>query len=87
VASRFRKIPVVIEAVRWDGKGSTAEEIGFWSNNAAVVDRSGDTANLVISTLEGRMTANKGDWIIKGVAGEFYACKPAVFAATYEPAD
>lgn len=40
---------------------------------------------LTIRTLEGDMTANKGDWIIKGVQGEFYPCKPDIFAATYEP--
>lgn len=43
-----------------------------------------ETGNLVIATLEGEMQANYGDWIIRGVAGEFYPCKPEIFAATYE---
>src|SRR5438105_4286987 len=42
---------------------------------------------LVIHTLEGDMTAQEGDWIIKGVKGEFYPCKPDIFAATYEPVE
>ena len=42
---------------------------------------------IFIRTLEGEMTATQGDWIIKGVKGEFYPCKPDIFAATYEPAD
>lgn len=41
---------------------------------------------LQIETLEGEMTASPGDWIIQGVEGEFYPCKPSVFDATYEPA-
>lgn len=44
-----------------------------------------ETGNLVIATLEGEMQANYGDWIIRGVAGEFYPCKPDIFSATYEP--
>ena len=40
----------------------------------------------MIETLEGQMKAVAGDWIIRGVEGEFYPCKPAIFAATYEPA-
>ena len=45
----------------------------------------GDLVELEIETLEGNMTAKVGDWIIKGVKGEFYPCKPDIFAATYEP--
>ena len=45
----------------------------------------GDT--LTIQTLEGEMTANNGDWIIRGVKGELYPCKPDIFAATYDPVD
>jgi hypothetical protein len=48
-----------------------------------VIDRDGA---LVIKTLEGNMLADKGDWIIKGVKGEFYLCKPDIFEATYDPA-
>lgn len=45
-----------------------------------------ETANLFIDTMEGEMMASPGDWIIKGVKGEFYPCKPDIFEATYEPA-
>jgi hypothetical protein len=82
---RFRKKPVVIEAVQFDGENSS--EIFAWllsdlsSPHIRKVDESGV---LVIRTLEGDMTAQKGDWIIQGVQGEFYPCKPDIFSATYE---
>lgn len=46
----------------------------------------GAIVEAIISTLEGTMTASNGDWIIRGVKGELYPCKPDIFAATYEPA-
>jgi hypothetical protein len=85
--AKFRKRPVVIEAVRWDGDCDTAnrflgERYGIdWEYAAR-----GDSA-LVIPTLEGRMRAEVGDWIIRGVKGEFYPCKPDIFEQTYEPAE
>ena len=51
---------------------------------ASGVSIDASTGFLVIATLEGEMTAKPGDWIIRGVAGEFYPCKPDIFAATYE---
>ncbi len=78
--SKFRKKPVVIEAVKWDGKLSTVEPLGIPSCSQELTS---DT--LQIQTLEGEMTAQVGDWIIKGVKGEFYPCKPDIFAATYDP--
>lgn len=82
--TQYRKKPVVIEAVQWDGDSETAnqflgEDYGVDWEYAA----QGDSA-LVIPTLEGRMRANPGDWIIRGVKGEFYPCKPDIFEATYE---
>lgn len=79
--SNFRKKPVVIQAVQWDGKLTTVEPLCIPSCSQ---DLGSDT--LQIETLEGTMTANVGDWIIKGVKGEFYPCKPDIFEATYEPA-
>lgn len=80
---KFRKKPVVIEAVQWTGK-NVKEIMDFMSwRNAAHDDRAG----LTIHTLEGNHHASPGDWIIKGVKGEFYPCKPDIFAATYEPED
>jgi len=89
---KYRKKPVVIEAVQWTGN-NLREVIDFtglhpsankwtWEEYAAVVEAEG----LKIFTLEGRMDASVGDYIIKGVKGEFYPCKPDIFAATYEPA-
>lgn len=79
---KFRKKPVVIEAVQWTGE-NVQEIMDFMAwRNAAHDDRTG----LMIHTLEGNHHANPGDWIIKGVKGEFYPCKPDIFAATYDPA-
>jgi len=90
----YRKKPVVIEAVQWTGE-NLAEVISFtdgppdtrthhagmmWEQYVDLVAREG----LKIFTLEGTMLADIGDWIIKGVKGEFYPCKPDIFAATYE---
>lgn len=81
--ARFRKKPVVIEAIQWTGDNH--DEIAFLGhvNRGAIqrVDRA-----LPIKTLEGEMLAEVGDWIIRGIKGELYPCKPDIFAATYEPA-
>ncbi len=83
----FRKKPVVIEARQWDGSADQASLlcgwINGWDRTARYFNDSGD-CSLVIVTLEGDHYASPGDWIIKGVAGEFYPCKPDIFAATYE---
>lgn len=78
---KFRKKPVVIEAVFWDGKLTTVEHL-----HGEFEQELGSDA-LLIRTLEGTMRADFGDWIIKGVKGELYPCKPDIFVATYEPAD
>ena len=80
---KFRKKPVIIDAVIWDGM-NVKEVFDFMGwRNAEHDEQSG----LVIHTLEGNHHASIGDWIIKGVKGEFYPCKPDIFAATYEPVD
>lgn len=76
----FRKKPVVIEAVQWDGTHATRLILRDFITQR--VDERGE--RVAIETLEGWMTADKGDWIIRGVKGEFYPCKPDIFAATYE---
>ena len=95
---KFRKKPVVVEAVqlRWDTWGEVSALVKD-SNRKALgcyVDEKGNRTEdsngrigLVIPTLEGEMLAREGDWIIRGVAGEIYPCKPDIFAATYEPAE
>ena len=86
---KYRKKPVVIEAYRLPAAGEDVpdsfeqwcDEVGF---TAFESDRD---EGMLIPTLEGTMRADPGDWIIKGVKGEFYPCKPDIFAATYEPAE
>jgi hypothetical protein len=80
--AKYRKRPVVIDAVQFTGHNDSeiAEFVG--KNGHDPVIAFGPTWE--IHTLEGTMTANVGDWIIRGVAGEFYPCKPAIFDATYE---
>jgi hypothetical protein len=86
---QFRKKPVVIEAMGPLTAGNSAE-IAEWcggieSPEWGPTDRPGVYAGaLSISTLEGPMRANLGDFIIRGVKGEFYPCKPDIFEATYE---
>lgn len=81
--AKYRKKPVVIEAVKWTG--DNMDEIRRFVPESANVQRSLPHGScLYIPTLEGEMTAQVGDWIIKGVKGEFYPCKPDIFEATYE---
>jgi len=80
----FRKKPVVIEALQWTG-ANVDEVLGFILAQASAY-REVDHA-IMIETREGTMRADRNDWIIKGVKGEFYPCKPDIFAATYEPVD
>ena len=83
---RFRKKPVVVEAIQWDGDLSTVEKLMEGSTCESVEQDLCDPA-LVIATLEGKMRAEVGDWIIRGVKGELYPCKPDIFAQTYEVAE
>jgi hypothetical protein len=80
---KYRKKPVVIEAIQYNVRnikeclefiGSSARKHGNWHQ----------VNDLVIATLEGDMFCKNGDYIIKGIKGEFYPCKPDIFEATYE---
>lgn len=96
--TRFRKKPVVIQAVQATGTPKSNREIIDWTRGSKtpasmdkrvtqMADGSGlqDThSSLTIATLEGAHWVSPGDWIIKGVAGEFYPCKPDIFEATYD---
>ena len=101
--SKYRKKPVVIDAVQWTGT-NTFTVMQFMGQKPSLDSdmarhRWDDfcqlslTEGLTIFTLEdggdqrAKHVASVGDWIIKGVQGEFYPCKPDIFAATYEPAD
>lgn len=90
---KYTKKPVTIEAIQWDGN-NLKEIIDFtglhesaskwtWEEYKEVVKNEG----LKIFTLEGTMMASVGDYIIKGVKGEFYPCKPDIFIATYDAAE
>lgn len=91
---RYRKKPVVIEAWQFCpkllyGKWSCTEPPQWLSERAeAIFTVDVDAVPIVeIKTLEGTMIANPEDWIIKGIKGELYPCKPDIFAATYEPVE
>ena len=92
---KYRKKPVVIEAVEFRKEGDGGHgDIGPICRFLGHVPRieftdfpRGSVAAVFIQTLEGEMRADPGDWIIRGVKGEFYPCKPDIFAATYEPAE
>jgi hypothetical protein len=79
---RFRKKPVIIEAMQLTD--STLDEIFNWINTKDNIATLYDMSSIKISTLEGSMYARIGDWVIKGVNGEFYPCKPDIFEKTYE---
>ena len=88
--AKYRKKPVVIEAVQWTGKNiDKVLEFTIIKDDAGrIKEKAGIVHDLdgyvKITTLEGVMTANPGDFIIKGVHGEFYPCKPDIFEQTYE---
>lgn len=81
----FRKKLVVIEAQQLTHDNGPA--IWQWADSKPTYGPDGVITGLRIFTLEGNMRADFGDWIIKGVQGEFYPCKPDIFEATYEPVD
>ena len=82
---RVRKRPVEVEAMHWDGYPTTATVLINWMlANGGTARYHDEPSALSIDTLEGTMTAVPGDWIIKGVKGEFYPCKPDIFEVTYE---
>ena len=90
---KYRKKPIIIEAIQWTGKnhremwdfltGKTDEYMTASEDNF-YIDHSKIVGGLIIRTLEGEHMASVSDYIIKGVNGEFYPCKPDIFAKTYE---
>jgi len=96
---KFRKKPVVIEAIQYTGTSESNREIIDWLRGSATpAHMDSEVRNcskefpdgfdypvLLINTLEGTHKVSIGDWVIRGVAGEAYPCKPEIFAATYEP--
>lgn len=89
---RYRKKPVEIEAMQYDGTEAGMVDVCLWAKNsgptgAGAYEYKDGAMHLRIHTLEGVMLAAPGDWIIKGIKGEFYPCKPDIFAASYDPVD
>lgn len=85
---RWRKKPVVIEAMRTDGTLATARAIAEWAGPSVFPSRhnpkQGTCSEMTVNSLEGPMRVDEGDWVIRGVQGEHYPCKPDIFEATYE---
>jgi len=81
---KFRKKPIVIEAKKWLGGTTSASEIEEWTRGSGREIVWDGRTKLSVPTEEGIMTANIGDWIIRGVKDEVYPCKPDIFKATYE---
>lgn len=78
---KFRKKPVIVDAVQYLGGEESQDAVcDFMSRSIGVVNN-----KIIIDTLEGDMEASPGDWIIKGINGEYYPCKPDIFEKTYEP--
>lgn len=77
---KFRKKPVVIEAERFTPENAP---LPFAAQGVCLLDGDGEW---YVQTLEGPLHISDGDWIIRGIKGEYYPCKPDIFAATYEPA-
>ena len=80
--AKYRKKPVVIEAEQYLGDDESVARIRQFVGK----ELDGNGRDLFIETLEGTHTASPGDWIIKGIKGEFYPCKPDIFLSTYEKA-
>lgn len=89
---KFRKKPVVIEAFKWTGDEHQTDDpdwicAAMRDGRVYFADSGTSHVTLRITTMEGTMIANRGDWIIKGIKGEIYPCKPDIFDATYETAE
>lgn len=85
---KYCKKPVVVEALQWRGTFESYEEIEKFALRGDPIKTIGRYDDkLEIPTLEGTMTASKGDYIIRGISGEFYPCKPDIFEQTYESVD
>lgn len=87
---KYRKRPIVIDAIqftgdyekifKWVGQWHDEDDgPGMWESKDGLPEK-----GLIIDTLEGELRADKNDWIIKGIKGEFYPCKPDIFEQTYE---
>lgn len=83
---KFRKKPVIVDAVQWDGTQEGIRKIADVFPDMKVWPPT-TPEHFYIRTIEGNHLATRADWIIKGVKGEFYLCKPDIFEQTYELVD
>jgi hypothetical protein len=86
VPAQWRKIPTVVAAAKWDGSFTDFRDLQEWAGESITYHDDATGIYLLVATLEGNMRLPQGWWLIEGVEGEFYPCKPSVFAATYEEA-
>ncbi|UYM14293.1 hypothetical protein [Endozoicomonas euniceicola] len=86
---KYRKKPVIVDAIQWSGRWEDVPEVKKFTENNAVEKNDIDNKRsyLFIRTLEGEMMCSPFDYIIRGVKGEYYPCKPDIFEATYELAE
>ena len=94
----YRKKPAALEAMQFDGTEASASAIAQWANAGDAIEfgadptvtyitndaAPGQALDMLVWTGHGNAEVNEGDWVIKGVAGEFYPCKPDIFAEIYE---
>lgn len=81
---KYKKKPVTIEAIQYIDELSVIQMVNAWGESFREATSVWDDGSLAIRTLEGIHVASKADYIIKGVKGEFYPCKPDIFNLTYE---
>ena len=85
--AKYRRKPIVVEAVQYMGKGNLGGDVPEWiwrALESKILEATNGTDPFVIRTLEGDMVVALSDWIIKGVIGKIYPCKPDIFEQTYE---
>ena len=87
IVAKYRKKPVVVEALRWTGKNFEAMSNFYGAFTCTTISAIFPKSTMLVLTLEGTMRAKPGAWIIKGVKGEFYPCKSDIFEETYEKAE
>lgn len=89
--AKFKKKPVVVEAFHWTADENQKEDPQWLTSrlnsSVRVINNGTPQVQMEIDTLEGTMVATPGDWIIQGVKGEIYPCKPDIFAMTYDPVE
>lgn len=81
---KYQKKPVIVEAVQYTGTNESAREIERFVNDYSTLNYDEVANKYYVKTLEGQLYVDIGDYIIKGIKGEFYPCKPDIFKETYE---